>query len=276
MKKNTETTTNQEGGEDLKPRSANELFTERIKARYPDRDYESNPDEVYNASMEGYDAEHEKVKSMTSSNKTIAERMMKDPKAAAALAEFMEGKPLPAALKKYFTDEELAMNEGEEGYEEYIGAIKEREAREASNAAMQQEYEDNLLASQSVAEQFSQEKGMSPEEFDTFIQAATDKVVSPLLKGILSQEMLETLYLGMNYQKDVTTAEEVGRIKGKNEKIVENRKSMQKSDGLPEVGAGGSAAITEAKPNETAQYFGKMAQTAQTNDIWERGGMKKG
>jgi len=252
--------------------SANEVWMEKVKAKNPGRDYESNPDEVYNASMEGYDAEHEKVKSMMASNKAIGERMMQDPKAAAALAEFMDGKPLPAALKKYFSDEELAMSEGEAGYEEYLEAIKANTERAAGNAKAQAEYEKNLEDSRATVEQFSTDKGMSPEEFDSFMEKATDVVIGSLMKGNITTELLEILYKGMNYDSDTAQAQEVGRVAGKNEKIVETRK-VGKTDQLPSLGGGASTASTDKPVNATAGHFDKMAAGKQ--DIWEAGGYKK-
>lgn len=257
------------------PKTAKDLFKERLQAKYPEKDF-SNEDELYTTSMEGYDKEHEAMKDVKAKNSALMERMMADPKAAAALAEFLDGKPLPVALKKYFNEDELAMQEGEQGYEEYLEAIKERTEREAGNQQAQQEYEANLEASRANVEAFAQEKGMSPEEFDTFMEQATDKTIAPLLKGNITPELLEILYKGMNYEADVAQAQEVGRIAGKNEKITETRRT-KKADGLPGAnGGGGSAAVTEGAPaNPTAEFFGKVAANAQSKDIWDRGGYKK-
>lgn len=253
--------------------SAAERWKQGIKKKYGDRPLESD-DDYYEASMSGYDAEHERVKSMLASSKALADKMEQDPKAAAALAEFWEGKPLPVALRKYFDDEELSMNEGDEGYEEYMEAIKERVARAESNKQMQAEYEAALEQSQADMDAFAQSKGMSPEEFDTFMTTAAGKLIEPLLKGNVTTEMMEILYKGMNYETDLAVAADVNYKKGKNEKIVETKKSLQ-SDGLPNTAGGTAAASAPAKTDPTAQALDGIISRSATEDIYTRGGFQR-
>lgn len=261
-------------GETLPTPSANERWKAGIKSKNPDKEFASD-DDYYEASMGGYDAEHEKVKAMLSSNKELADRMMQDPKAAAALAEFMEGKPLPAAIKKYFTDDELAIGEGEEGYEEYITAVKERTEREANNKAMQEEYDRNLAASEATTEAFAQENGMSPEEFSTFVEKAVSTIIEPLLKGNITKELLDVLFKGLNYEQELAVREDVAYKKGKNEKIKTGLKSFQ-ADGLPSATAGGGTPENAQKVTDpTAAAFDKVLANNAENDIFKRGGYQR-
>lgn len=253
--------------------SANERWKAGIRSKHPDRSFE-NDDDFYQASMEGYDAEHEKVKSMAQANKSLADKMASDPKAAAALAEFMEGKPLPVALKKYFTDEELSMAEGEEGYEDYLQAVKERTERDASNKAMQAEYEANLEASAETTREFATEKGMSDEQFDQFMETAISKLIEPLLKGNVSREMLDILFKGMNYESDLAVTADTNYKRGKNEKIIESKKAL-KTDGLPDTSKGAGAASTSKPLDPTAKAFDQMVSRSASEDIYARGGFTR-
>lgn len=269
MKKDTEIAVEEQ---DLLPEtpSANERWKAGIRSKHPDRSFESD-DDFYQASMEGYDAEHEKVKAMTQANKSLADKMASDPKAAAALAEFMEGKPLPVALKKYFTDEELSMAEGEEGYEDYLQAVKERTERDASNKAMQAEYEANLEASAETTREFATEKGMSDEQFDQFMETAIGKLIEPLLKGIVSREMLDILFKGMNYESDLAVTADTNYKRGKNEKIIESKKAL-KTDGLPDTSKGAGAASSSKAVDPTAQALDAIVSRSASEDIYARGG----
>jgi len=262
----------EEGVQELTPITGKAAWEAKVKAKNPGRDYEASPDEVYNASMEGYDAEHEKVKSMMASNKSIGERMMQDPKAAAALAEFLHGAPLPASLRKYFDEEELSAKEGDEGYEEYLAAIKERTENAANNAKLQAEYTQNIQDSEARVEAFAARKGMTEEEVSDFLEKLSEIVVANLMKGIITDELMEIGYKGMNYDKDMVQNAEVNRIAGKNEKIIETRK-VAKADALPSLGGAsgvGSPAMDE--PGETAKHFKKIGEASAENDIWKRGG----
>lgn len=255
------------------PQSAADRWREGIKKKYSDREFATD-DDYYEASMSGYDQEHEAVKSMRASNKTLADKMEADPKAAAALAEFMEGKPLPVALRKYFDDEELAMNEGDEGYEQYMEAVKERVARTESNKQMQAEYEAALEQSQANMDAFAQSKGMSPEEFDTFMTTAIGKLIEPLLKGNISAEMMEMLYKGMNYEADLAVAADVNYKKGKNEKIVETKRAVN-TDGLPNTSGGTAPAAASSTKNPTAEALDAITSRSASEDIYQRGGFQR-
>jgi hypothetical protein len=254
------------------PTSAADRWREGIKKKYSDRQFETD-DDFYEASMSGYDQEHETVKSMRESNKTLADKMEADPKAAAALAEFMEGKPLPVALRKYFDDEELSMSEGDEKYEDYLKAVNERVARAEQNKQMQAEYEAALLQSQADMDAFAQSKGMSPEEFDTFMTTATSKLIEPLLKGSISTETMEMLYKGMNYENDLAVAADVNYKKGKNEKIIESKRAVN-TDGLPNT-SGGTAPASVNKQNPTADALDAIISRSASEDIYARGGFKR-
>ena len=249
--------------ETTEAKTAKQLFQERLKAKYPDKDF-SNEDEYYATSMEGYDKDHEALKGVHESNKAIYERMTKDPKSAAALSEFMSGKPLPLALKKYFSDEELALNEGDEGWEEYLEDVRTQQAK-------QSEYEANLENSKSEMESFAQAQGMSPDEFDEFMRNVKEQMIMPILNGLITASLLEMFQKGMNYDTDTQTAHEVGRVSGRNEKITEKR--GKKSDGLPELTPSADVApVTPAKPNKTNDAFSAIAEKSGKGNIWERGG----
>lgn len=269
----TEPLQNTEGQGDMPVPTANERWKEGVRKKNPNRAFE-NEDEYYQASMEGYDAEHERVKSMTAANKSLADRMEADPKAAAAMAEFFEGKPLPVALRKYFDDEELTMGEDDPGYKDYLDAVKERVARAENNKKLQAEYEANLEASQGAFDMFAQEKGMAPEEVDSFVQTATEKIVEPLLKGIISAEWLEMVHKAMNYENDLAVTADTNYKKGKNEKIIENKRAI-KSDGLPDTTTGGAAAEAKTPGDPTANALDGILSRSASEDIYSRGGFQR-
>lgn len=249
-------------------KSARELYYERIKANFPDKQF-GDDDEIYGAALEYTDGIEGKLNKIQSGNDELAEKMMKDPKVAAAFMDFISGKPLPAALNRYFSEDEMKMKEGDEGWEDYLEAEKQRLADYEASKTAKAEYEANLEASQKDIDAFISDKGMKEEDFDVFMGKVTDAVTQKLLKGMIDKEFLEIFYKGLNYDTDMNTAEQAGMVKGKNEKIV----TQTKLPDMPELKTTGGGAPAEAPKvvNKTAEFYDKINAKRASGDIWERG-----
>lgn len=252
--------------------SANERWKAGIMSKNPNKEFASE-DDYYEASMSGYDAEHERVKAMIASNTELAKRMEQDPQAASAIADFLGGAPLPAALKKYFTDEDLQMVEGENGYESYLEAIKDRDEKRMQSQKAHDERQANLAQSGEDIDKFAADRGMSEDEVMDFLRRLEDEIIKPLSAFKLDYNFLEKAEKFLNFDSEVASREDIAYKKGKNEKIVESRRSVM-DDGLPQLGGGGAAA-EKATTNPTAKAFDSMIGAASERDIFEKGGFKR-
>ena len=259
--------------EDVPVLSANERWKAGIKSKNPDREFASD-DDYYEASMSGYDAEHEKVKAIVQSNAELAKRMEQDPKAAAAVAEFLGGAPLPVALKKYFTDEELVMLEGEDGYDKYLEAIKAREAQREASARTEEERQANLAASGADIDKFAEDRGLSEDEMIGFLKRIEDEIIKPVSLFKLDYTFLEKAEKFLNFDSMMAETADLNYKKGKNEKIVETRRAVKEASQLPELngGASGGAAKTGSKSMEA---FDAIIERSQEDDIFKRGGFTR-
>ncbi|MBP5741906.1 MAG: hypothetical protein J6W49_00485, partial [Paludibacteraceae bacterium] len=111
------------------PKKGNkELFYESIRTNFPDVELGDDDEENYGKANELFG----RIKKESDENRSKANKFQDaldaDPAAAAAFMSFMEGTPLPTALRKYYDDDELTMKEGDEGYEDYKKAYDDRKA----------------------------------------------------------------------------------------------------------------------------------------------------
>ena len=207
------------------PKTSQQIFITNLKSKYPDTE---NEDDLYKKSMEGYDADHERLKNIIASNKDVSSRLMNDPQAGAAFHDYLNGTPLPVALRKYFFDEELNMKEGEDGYEEFLEVRKEKLAQVEKSKAMQAETEANLEASVADIQKFADEKGLDEAQMNEFLQRLDNEIIQPVAKCQLTYDFLTKSDNFLNHDQNVADAQKMGEIKAKNEKFIEKRTTADK------------------------------------------------
>lgn len=207
------------------PMSKKEMFLNRLKEKYPDMDEEQQ----YEALLNELD-EHEKNKKALSE---IDKKLNEHPRAAVFLASIMDGVHPLVASKRYFSEDEMAIEEGTPEYDELINAEKERIAEMEEKTAKQVEYEKNLSQSEADVEAFKVEKEMSDEDFNAFI-AQVVELTGQLFEGKLTKDLLKIYHDGLRFENEISLAEERGRISARNEKI-KTEKKMSMGDGLPSV-----------------------------------------
>lgn len=180
----------------------------------------------------------------SSQKEKIAEAMKKDPRVAQLLVSLINGeKSAGAALARYFGKDLLNAEEGTPEYDEIVKAEEERKAEQEASEASRKEYQNNLEQSMPGVESFCKEKGL---DVDTFLDDAWEKLVHPILSGLYSREVCESLHKALSYDQDVQDAGEAGYVKGRNENIHKMRE--QAGDGLPKIT--GSETPKEKKANK--------------------------
>lgn len=225
-------------------------FHKRMGEKYPDMEEE----DMYKTHLDHLD----NADKIHQGNKELNEKLTQHPKAAMFLADVVDGKHPAVAMKRYFDDSEVNVEEGSEAYEQLLEAERDRIAESENSKRMQQEYEDNLKESESTVQAFKESKQMEDAEFEEFIGKAVEKV-SELLSGKLSDELLEVFYKGLNYDHDTEMAKEAGRIGGRNEKIEAKKVSMQ-GDGLPNTS---NVQSKEPQPQSKPSFLDRKS-------VWEK------
>lgn len=203
-------------------KSKKDMFLENIRAKYPDI---SDEDDLYGAAMSGYDAEHEWAKKQREENKRMSDALSADPQLASFVTEVFErgkdGHPELALLN--FGDLMKSYMMGELSSDEYLSEKQKRDAEK-------QETEKKIEAQNAVFEKWCSDKGYDPDEW---LQKASEMLLTPMSKYEMAEAQFDAIDKLINYDEDVAAAEEAGRVAGRNERIVAQRKKEKNVDGIP-------------------------------------------
>lgn len=159
------------------------------------------------------------------------------PESAAVLNDWLEtGDLVKAIARNYGEEEKQALIEelDDEMYEEdrklYSEKVKSKKDRDAL-------VQKNLAASQMGAQEFVDEMGLTEEQVDKF-KPYVDKFLQDCEDRNLSKTNWMILWDAYTKKESVAEAEEMGRIAGRNEKIVAEKKTRNDiKELLPEVNA---------------------------------------
>lgn len=245
-----------------KEKAPRELFYERIRTNFPEGKYDEDEDEYYRNAMQMFDDNDNAMNVVRDNNEKLFKRLESDPSAAAALAEFIDGAPLPVALRRYFTDEELSAQEGDDYFESYKKAGEERDAHKKEVNDYIEKIKANSTESEKNFKEYAEENGLTPEESDKMWEYYQN-LMNEMSTGMISKDFLSLMHKGRNYNQDVEDANEAGKAAGRNEKIVE-KLSKPKGDGLPEP-TGGKAGVEPKEKrqiDEGVQMFRNIATRA--------------
>jgi hypothetical protein len=171
----------------------------------------------------------------------LTEAFEAEPRFAAAISDHATGKRknMIAALAAHFDPEEFTA--GPEDEEELKAAMAERMANKEAMKARMGELDANLEASRTNIEAFMNEKGLTPETIQPFIEFI-DNAHKAFYDGKLTKAELDMLWKGYSHDGDVQEAYDEGNLDGKNDKIVETKIATEKTDKLPVVVAASETA----------------------------------
>lgn len=239
---------------EIEEKSKRESFLSRMKERMPDVDFDSEDPEVRYGAFEKYDDETQSQLSKYKENDgKLKALFVKDPRFAAFMTDAVEGKSAPASFAKYFGKDMMDMSGDEEEMAKLNEANQEYLNRVAESNKLREEQEKNMEASAQDMTDFKAEKGMSDEDFEKFIGECYG-VIENALMGKIDKSFMETMYKGLNYEKDVQEAADAGVAEGRNQKIDETlRKNV--GDNVPNLGAGGKSEKTERRIPRKRDFY---------------------
>ena len=251
-------------------KSKKELLNERLKNKYPDKDFEDE-EALYGQISDDYDSYDNQISGYQDREKKFTDMFTADPRSAHFLTSWSNGDdPVVTLVRQFGTDIKDAIDDPER-LEQIAEANKEYVERVAREKELEGEYQTNLQESLQYLDTFQEENGLSDDEVDDVMEYLLG-IVKDGIMGKFSPESIDMARKALNHDVDVEEASNEGEVRGKNAKISEQLRKKSKGDGLASLdGKNGGSGNARPMPSLGAlDNFGDNNQT-----IWERGGEKR-
>lgn len=256
-----------EGGEgNVTPRDENgapvaepmprDVFFERIRAKAPEGKYDEDEQEYYRQALALVDKLEEVDGRFNGLADKMLQRFKSSPEEAAAWLDYIDGKPLVAAIREYMGDEALTMKEGDEGWEAYQQANADRNRRMQEQQELIRAQIENANASATAFNEFVTEEKLNEDEARQLSELLLSDT-NNISMGKHDKELLKRYLRFLRYDSDIQGAYEQGKADAQNAAIEAEQAHMQGS-GLPGMSAGSAKEHEEEeKPeaNGTATFL---------------------
>lgn len=249
--------------------SNRDRYTERLKAKYPDREF-ADDEALFgqiNDDYDGYDKELEEYKGR---EKALSDLFASNPRSAAFLTAWRNGEDPIVVLVRQFGDDFKAALEDPDKQEALAAANKEYAERITKESEYDEQYQKNITETLSTIEKVQQEDGLSDDDIDK----AMDLLIGIMKDGLLgkfSPESIRMALKALNHDTDVEQADREGEVRGRNTKIEEKLRRGGRNDGTADLaGKNGGGGGANRMPD-----LGAIDKGYGTQNIWERGGEKR-
>ena len=231
-----------ESGENKEIKSKRDVMLERLKVRYPDKDF-SDEEAVYGQISDDYDEYDNDIEGLKQREATFLELFNKDPKFAQFMAEAANGAdPWLVVIERLGIDGVMDLMNDPEKKAEYAAKNAEYVARVAKEKELEAEYEANKDESSALLDKVQEERGLSDEMRDEIIGTVM-RIAQDAVMGKITIGTIDMVLNAISHDADVENARSEGVVAGRNAKIDEKLRTAKEGDGLPNGSASGSAPV---------------------------------
>lgn len=250
-------------------KSNRDRYTERLKAKYPDREF-ADDEALFGQINDDYDGYEKEVSGYKEREKALSDLFASNPRSAAFLTDWRNGEDPIVGLIRKFGDDFKAALEDPEKTEALAEANKEYAERIAKENEFEEQYQQNITETLSTIEKVQQEENLSDDDIDNAMEFLINIMRDGLL-GKFSADSIRMALKAINHDLDVQEANHEGELKGRNAKIEERLRKGAKNDGTANL-AGRNGGGGKARPMPD---LGAIGQNYGSQNIWERGGEKR-
>lgn len=222
-------------------KSRRDTFRENFASRHPDVNMDD--EEAYYAALDDeYNLRDEELRRNRENNEKLNNMFLENPNAAYFMNDLLDGKKqMGVALMEQFGElfKDAVNDPSPENVKAFADALDAHAKQIKKNDELQAQFEQNIDASETTIEDWAKQHNATPEQIDA-IREFINQQFGNLIVGIISPEMLDFAFKGLNYDKDVAAAEESGQAAGRNQRIQEKIRKG-KGDGMPMIAGGRQA-----------------------------------
>ena len=235
----------EETKEEAKEEAVAKTANDRLKERYPDENPQT--DEEWEKLRQRFMDDSEAAeKDRAEWEQEVNDLILSDTDMAAIANEMMVNHlPFRAAVAKVIDLEDLKPQEGEDDYEAWDKAYKERLSHNKAMVERQKEIDSNEEKSFENIDKFCADRGYDDKAKDGIVDFINEVFDAIVMKNI-SPELLEKLDKARTYDSAVRDAELKGEVKGRNANIEAQRvdeMEKEEGDGIPAPRATGGSPL---------------------------------
>lgn len=218
-------------GDNNQVKSKRDSFMERMKGKYPDREF-ADDEEIFGQISDDYDGYDKELSGYKEREKTFSDMFTSNPKSAALFMRWKNGGDPEVELIRHHGKDgiEAAINDPEK-LDDIAAANKEYLERVAKEKELEELYQKNIRESLATLKRLSEENGISDDKIDDAWELLK-KIVHDGVIGIFTEETVNLALKALSHDEDVANAGHEGEVRGKNTKINETLRKKEQGDGL--------------------------------------------
>lgn len=221
-------------------KSKRDLLGERLKKKYPDREY-ADDEALFGQINDDYDEYENTLNEKNEAENKLTNMFSHYPQSARFISDMANGtNPWVAMVEQLGMDGITDIFENPKYKEELAKAQEEHVKRLTRANDLEKEYNTNLSASLEMLQQAQDELGLSDEQIDQAVDLLM-AIANDAIVGKFSRESLDMALKAINHDADMATAREEGTVEGRNAKIEEKLRKPKSSDGVPMLGGTNNA-----------------------------------
>lgn len=239
------------------PKSRRDQFGERLKKKYPDREY-ADDEALFGQIDDDYAEYDDQLNHYKEREQKFADMFTSDPRSAHFITNWRNGSDPVVEFVRQFGEDMLDAANDPERLDQISEANKDFLERVAKEKELEETYQKNLSESLQYLDTFQREKGLSDEQVDEVMKYLVG-IVTDGIMGKFSAESINMALNALNYDTDVATARTEGTVAGRNAKIEERLRKPTTGDGVPNL-SGSNNAPTRKRNNQSIFDVARDAQ----------------
>lgn len=216
-------------------KSKRALLSERLKAKYPDREY-ADDEAFFGQINDDYDDYDGKLKGYEERESSLIDIFNNDPRSAQFLTDMAKGQdPWTNLIKRIGADGMTEILNDPAKQDEFEAANKEYLERVAKSKELDEQWDRNMEESRKVVDAIQGELNLSDDEMDAALDLL-GKITNEVLMGKFTRESIQMALKALNHDKDIAEASQEGEVRGRNTKVEAVLRKPKHGDSVPMLG----------------------------------------
>lgn len=240
-------------------KSRREQLDERLKKKYPDREY-ADDEALFGQINDDYDEYDNALSGYKERESKLTDMFTRDPRSAQFITDMAQGQdPWVSLINRIGIDGVKELLDDPSKMEAFAASNKEYVERMAKQKGLEEEWEKNMKTTLAMLEEKQQALGLTDEQLD----AAADwikEVTNDAVLGIIKPETIDMALKAINHDADIAAASEEGEIRGKNARAEAQLRKPQRGDGTPTLAGANNAPAARGKKSMNIFDFADAAK----------------